>query len=48
MSSIGDFLVMAALVLVGGTPTLYLLFSIPVVIGYKIYRKIHFGISIMN
>lgn len=28
--------------------TLYLLFSLPAVIIWKIYRKIHLGISITN
>lgn len=37
---------------IGGTvgilSTLYLLFSLPAVIIWKIYRKIHLGISITN
>jgi hypothetical protein len=34
--------------LAGVLSTLYLLISLPIVIIQKIYRKIRFGISIMN
>lgn len=33
---------------VGILSTLYLLFSLPAVIIWKIYRRIHLGISITN
>ncbi len=43
---------MILLVIIGGSTglltTAYLVFSIPAVLIYKLYRKLHFGISMMK
>lgn len=46
--NIGILLIMIIGGLAGGLSTAYLTFSVPAVIVYKLYRKIRFGISIMN
>lgn len=48
MGTILNVLVMIFLGIVGGIPALYMFFSIPAVIGYKIYRKVRYNISIMD
>ncbi len=46
--NVGLLLLMFIGGLAGVLSTLYLLISLPIVIIQKIYRKIRFGISIMN
>ncbi len=46
--NVGLLLLMLIGGLAGVLSTLYLLISLPIVIIQKIYRKIRFGISIMN
>ena len=48
MTFIMNFIIIPLMCIVGIVPSLYLLFAIPVVLGYKIYRKARFGISLMN
>lgn len=48
MTGILNFLIVAFMCIVGVVPSLYLLFAIPAVIGYKIHRKIRYGIALTN
>lgn len=48
MSSFVGILSVVLLGIIGGLPTIFLTLSVPVVIGYKIYRKCRYGISLMN
>lgn len=48
MTGLFNALLIAFLVLVGGLPTLYLTVSVPAVLGYKIYRKVRYKISLMD
>lgn len=48
MATFLGVLTMIFLVILGGIPTIFLTLSVPVMIGYKLYRKIHYGISMMK
>ena len=48
MTFIMNFIIIPLMCIVGIVPSIYLLFSIPAVIGFKIYRKARFGITIWN
>lgn len=48
MTNILNFLIVGFMCIVGVVPSLYLLFAIPVVIGYKIHRKLRYGIALTN
>lgn len=48
MGNITDIILVSLLAILGGLPTLYLTFSIPVVLGYKIYRKARYHIAITD
>lgn len=41
-------LIMAVYAVIGGLSTLYLLFSMPVVLAWKFYRKAKFHIALTN
>jgi len=47
MSNIATYLFIIFMVIFGGLSTIYVVLSLPVVIVYKIYRKIKFGEKIM-
>lgn len=46
MSSIASILMMILIGLVGGVPTIAITACIPVMIVWKIYRKVKFGYSL--
>lgn len=46
MSSLVSIIFMIVIALVGGVPTIAITASIPVVIGWKIYRKVKLGYSL--
>lgn len=46
MSSLISIIFLILIGLVGGVPTIAITASIPVVVGWKIYRKIKFGYSL--
>lgn len=46
MGSITDLLMVAVIVLIGGIPSIILTLSVPVVLGWKIYRKFKYGLSL--
>ncbi len=48
ISGIANAVVMFLLVLMGGIPVLYLTLSIPVVVVWKIYRKIKYGYTLYD
>ncbi len=48
MTGIANALVMFLLILLGGVPVLYLTLSIPVVVVWKIYRKIKYGYTLYD
>lgn len=48
MENLLNIFIIGLLILLGGLPTLYLTFSVPIVIVYKFYRKFHYGISLMK
>lgn len=48
MSSIVTYLMVAVMGIVGGLTSLYLLVSIPVLLVWKIYRKIKYGCSLYD
>lgn len=48
MSSIVIYLMVAVMGIVGGLTSLYLLVSIPVLLVWKIYRKIKYGYSLYD
>lgn len=45
---IGILLIMVVYGVIGGISTLAMVFGIPAIIGWKIYRKVKFHISLMN
>ncbi len=48
VSEIANAVVMFFLILLGGIPVLYLTLSIPVVVFWKIYRKIKYGYNLYD
>ncbi len=48
MPSIVIYLMVAVMGIVGGLTSLYLLVSIPVLLVWKIYRKIKYGYSLYD
>lgn len=46
MANILTIAIMAMIALVGGLPTIAITVSIPIVLGWKIYRKVKLGYSI--
>lgn len=48
MPSVVTYLLVAVMGLVGGLTSLYLLFSIPVLLVWKICRKIKYGYSLYD
>ncbi len=48
MGNIGNILLVAVMVLLGGIPSVYILVSMPVILAKKIYRKIKFGASLYD
>ena len=48
MENIGNILLVAIVVLLGGIPSIYILVSMPVIFAKKIYRKIEFGASLYD
>lgn len=46
MSVIFDWIAVILLFLIGGVPSIILTLSVPVMIGWKIYRKIKYGYSL--
>lgn len=48
MPSIVTYLMVAVMGIVGGLTSLYLLVSIPVLLVWKIYRKIKYGYSLYD
>ena len=46
--NIGMYIVVVFGALLGGIPTLFITISAPVIIVWKMYRKIHYNISIMD
>ena len=48
ITGIANALVIFLLILLGGVPILYLTLSIPVVIVWKIYRKIKYGYTLYD
>ena len=47
MSNIPIYMIIAVMALLGGGSTVYVVCSLPVVIIYKIYRKVKFGERIL-
>ena len=46
MGAIFDWITVILLFLIGGVPSIILTLSVPVMIGWKIYRKIKYGYSL--
>ena len=46
MNQIGSMFLVGAMGILGGIPTLYILISLPVILGQKIYGKIKYGKSL--
>ncbi|MEG0962097.1 MAG: hypothetical protein RSD28_06655 [Lachnospiraceae bacterium] len=46
--NIGMYVVIILGALIGGLPTLYITIGTPVIIAWKVYRKVHDNISIMD
>lgn len=46
MSAVFDWIAVILLFVIGGIPSIILTFSVPVMIGWKIYRKIKYGYSL--
>ena len=46
MGNIFDIVTVGLLFLIGGVPSIILTLSVPVVLGWKIYRKIKYGYSL--
>ena len=46
MGNIFDIVTVGLLFLIGGLPSIILAFSVPVVLGWKVYRKIKYGYSL--
>ena len=47
MSNIIMYILIIFMAIVGGLSTIYVVFSLPVVLVYKIFRKIKFGEKIL-
>ena len=46
MNAIFDWITVILLFLIGGVPSIILTLSVPVMIGWKFYRKIKYGYSL--
>lgn len=45
MELLRNLLIIGILSLLGGLPTIYLTISLPIMLGYKLFRKIKYGSS---
>lgn len=41
-----DYIMLILMILIGGVPSVILTLSVPIMIGWKIYRKIKYGYSL--
>lgn len=48
MGNISDMIMVGLMVLIGGLPSIFLTLSVPVVIGWKVYRKFRYGYSLFE
>lgn len=48
MGDVFSIILVAIMVVLGGVPSLYILISMPLLIGQKIYRKVKFGHSLYD
>ncbi len=46
MGVIFDYLTVGLLILIGGIPSILLTISVPVVFGWKVYRKFKYGYTL--
>ncbi|MBS6397256.1 MAG: hypothetical protein KH452_08925 [Clostridiales bacterium] len=48
MENIISILLVGAMFILGGVPSVYILVSMPLLLGKKIYRKVRFGNSLYD
>ena len=48
MGNLGNMLLVAFMVVLGGVPTIYILVSLPVILGQKIYGIVKYGNSLCD
>lgn len=48
MGDIFSFILVVIMVILGGVPSLYILISMPLIIGRKLYRKAKYGCSLYD
>ena len=48
MDQLLSYILFAIMAILGGIPTVFLVVSIPVIIAWKIYRKIRFGYKLTD
>lgn len=48
MGDITSVILVGIMIILGGIPSIYILISLPVILGQKIYRKIKYGYSLYD
>ncbi len=48
MDQLLSYILFAIMAIIGGIPTVFLVLSIPVIIVWKVYRKIRFGYKLTD